>query len=163
MNKLVIFDINGVICCRKRIDINKQTILSVSKRNNTDIIVSNYDSVSIDSKKPRIIFLRKGIIDLIQNILNYCDVAIMSTSSERCFGPMMNLLESKLQRPFRFVKYNCVNKQIDDCHAIIDDSIDKVSMNKNYFVPPSYRGYDDEDDEKLNDIFSYIIDFTKHD
>ena len=151
MSKLLVLDINGVICYRKRL--NKGVIID-----NND-----YEFIMITNN---IIYVRKGIINFINKCSKFYDIAIWSSSSKQCFARVINYIESKLDKPFVFKWYNedikCKEKDLNlieleyDYKIIVDDSLSKINKNKYYIHTSTYCETQKED---LNNILDILLNF----
>ena len=163
--KLVVLDINGLLCYKKLND-------SDEKINDED----KYEHVVCDKM---ILYLRQGIREFISKLTEVADIALWTSGSYYNFSKLAPLFNIK----FKFVWYRnmvelvkpgeietvkrvkrilrspdinwsgCYN---EDNVIVVDNDIKKVGMNKNYVIVDTYN-INEDDTGKLVIIYNDIL------
>lgn len=150
--KLVIFDMNGVLCHR-------------CKKNNT------INGFKIIKNKRLSVIVRPGIIDFLNRCLEDYDIAFWTSGSERALSDFINYIADRLDFNPLFIWYHGKIKDIklvleeysdytEDNIVIIDDTYKKISMNKNFIVPDKFDITTNDINfhiEKLEDLYYEIV------
>lgn len=162
MKKLLIFDMNGVLCRRRKLDQCKEIFFDFLKT------------------EKLIIIIRPGIIDFLDQLSKHYKIALWTCGSMRDMFPFVEYIEKNISFDLKFVCYGdkCArtnNKKVkkislltdydENNVIIIDDTFMKVSSNKNYIIPKTFNPNIKDEQyqiDELNKLYLKIINKNRH-